>query len=525
MRSIRILGASALLLLLPFGCLAQAPAASDEFAQMKQQIAAQQKQLDEQRRALEAAQAVLDAQQKKLDSLAASRSASALAPTPAAAPAPAAAASDSDNPPFSFRIGGAEFAPGGFMDFATAWRSKNVGSGTATSFAALPMANTTAGRMQEFRSSAATSRLTTTITEHPTKNTLVTGYVELDFVGNQPTSLYVTSNSNTFRMRHFFADVQHGKWEVLGGQAWTLLSPNRSGVSPIPSNVFVGLGEDANYMPGLIWSRPGQVRVAYHPNAHWSIAGSVENPEQYVTTSVTLPAFANGQVDNGTVTSTPNIRPDLVAKAAYDTRVSGKTWHFELGGYSRQFRISPADGKYFSAQGVGGAADAMVEVAKGFRLIATAFYGTGGGRYLVGLGPDFAVGPDGSLSPVRSASGIAGFEYALTPKSQVFAYYADAYFGRNYTGVGPGSYLGFGYPGSASANRQFREPSFGYIHTFWKNPKFGALQLITEYAYLTRAPWSVAAGTPPTANAHMIFNSIRFTLPQAGPREPAPAKK
>jgi len=378
--------------------------------------------------------------------------------------------------------------------------------------------------MQEFRSSAANSRITLTITENPSPNLALMGYLEGDFYGNQPSSLYVTSNSNTLRMRHFYVSVARGKWEVVGGQTWTLLTPNRFAVSPISSNVFVGMGEDSNYMTGLVWGRPGQLRVVYHPNPHWSLAASVENPEQFVTSATTLPASAATQVDNGSLSSTPNLRPDLVAKIAYDTRVSGKAVHFELAGFSRQFRTSPAQGKYSDAQGVGAAADAVVEVAKNFRLIATGFYSSGGGRFLVGLGPDISVGPDGSISPVHAMSGIAGFEYAPNSKSQFFGYYAGAYFDRNYMLAGPGSYLGFGFPGSSSANRQFQEPQFGYYYTYWKNPKYGSLQLITEYAYLTRAPWYVAPGTPSTAHAHMIFGSLRFTLPQGGPREPAPAK-
>jgi hypothetical protein len=228
---------------------------------------------------------------------------------------------------------------------------------------------------------------------------------------------------------------------------------------------------------------------------------------------VALPAFASTQVDNGAVSTTPNIRPDFVAKIAYDTQVSGKALHFELAGFSSQFRTSPAQGKYFDAQGVGGDFDTVLEVAKNFRLIATGFYSSGGGRFAVGLGPDFVVGPDGSLSPVHSMAGVAGFEYAPNAKSQFFGYYGGTYFTRNYTVVAPGSYLGFGFPGSASANRQFQEPSFGYYYTFWKNPRYGALQIISEYAYLTRAPWYVAPGTPSTAHAHMIFSSLRFTLP------------
>ncbi|HEY1217980.1 MAG TPA: hypothetical protein VGF03_03510, partial [Bryobacteraceae bacterium] len=312
---------------------------------------------------------------------------------------------------------------------------------------------------------------------------------------------------------HFWASVQQGKWEVLGGQTWTLITPNRVGVSPVSRDVFVGLGEDSNYLTGLVWGRPGQFRVTYHPDQHWSIAGSIENPEQYVTTAVTLPAFAATQVDNGSVPTAPNVRPDLVAKVAYDTQVSGKALHFELAGLSRQFRVSPSQGTYFGAQGLAGSFNTVLEVAKNFRLIATSFYSSGGGRLLVGLGPDIVVGPNGSISPVHSMSGIAGFEYAPTAKSQFFAYYGGAYFDRNYTVVSPGNYLGFGFPGSSSANRQFQEPMFGYYYTFWKNPRYGALQIITQYSYLTRAPWYVAPGTPHTAYANMVFGSLRFTLP------------
>jgi hypothetical protein len=518
-----------LALLLPVLCLAQRPAQSGDIAKLREQIAAQQKQLDEQRQALEAArkalesaQAALDSQQKMLDRLAAAQGAPAAAPAPSAAapsaqPAASAPEVDAKGRVFStlaFHIGGADFTPGGFMDFATAWRSTNIGSGVATSFAAVPFSNTAAGRMSEFRSSAANSRVGLTITENPTKKLAITGYMEADFYGNQPAGLYVTSNSNTLRMRHFWVNAQQGKWEVLGGQTWTLMTPNRVGVSAVSSNVFVGLGEDSNYLTGLVWGRPGQLRVVYHPNKHWSVAASIENPQQYVTTGTTLPAFAATQVDNGSVPTTPNVRPDIVAKVAYDTQVNGKALHFDLAGFSRQFRASPAQGKYFDAQGVGGSFNTVLEVAKNFRLVANLFYSSGGGRYIVALGPDLVVGPDGSISPVHSMAGVAGFEYAPTPKSQFYGYYGGAYFRRNYTLVSPGNYLGFGFPGSSSsANRQFQEPMFGYYYTFWKSPKYGALQIVTQYAYLTRAPWYVAPGTPSTAHAHMLFGSLRFTLP------------
>ena len=324
------------------------------------------------------------------------------------------------------------------MDFSTVWRSTNIGSGVATSFAAVPFSNTAAGRMQEFRSSAANSRITLTITENPTKNLALTGYLEGDFYGNQPTSLYVTSNSNTWRMRHFWVNVARGKWEVLGGQTWTLLTPNRFAVSPVSSNVFVGLGEDSNYMTGLVWGRPGQLRVTYHPNYKWSIAASIENPEQFVTTATTLPAFAATQVDNGSVSTTPNVRPDIVAKIAYDTQVSGKALHFELAGFSRQFRTSPAPGKYYDAQGVGGSSDAVLEVAKNFRLIATGFTAAAAGATWWGsVRTSSSVPMAPSRRCIRWRASPASSMRPIA-KSQFFAYYGGTYFDRNYTMVSPG---------------------------------------------------------------------------------------
>jgi len=517
------------LFLSPAVCLAQGSAPADDIARLREQIAAQQRQLDDAKKALQAAQAAIDAQQQILNRLVAGQQAqtASIAPhseaaQPSAAPParPAEAGSAEVDvkgkpiSPLSFHIGGADFTPGGFLDFSTVWRSRDIGSGVATSFASVPFANTSAGRMSEFRSSAANSRFTLTVTENPTKNTTVTGYIEGDFYGNQPTSQYVTSNSNTLRMRHFWVNLAFGKWEILGGQTWSLTTPNRVGVSQVSSNVFVGLGEDSNYLTGLVWSRPGQLRAAYHPSSHWALAAAVENPEQYVTTGTTLPAFASTEVDNGSTPATPNARPDITAKAAYDTQVGGKALHFELAGFSRRFRTSPAEGKYFDATGMGGSFTTSLEMAKNFRLIVTAFDGSGGGRYVAGLGPDVVIGPDGSISPVHSTAGIAGFEYAPNPRSQFFAYYGGAYFARNYTLLSPGNYLGFGYPGSSSsANRQFQEPMFGYYYTFRKSPRYGAMQLITQYSYLTRAPWYVAAGSPSTAYAHMVFGSLRFTLP------------
>ncbi|MGH9351341.1 MAG: hypothetical protein ACRD2G_04145, partial [Terriglobia bacterium] len=71
-----------------------------------------------------------------------------------------------------------------------------------------------------------------------------------------------------------------------------------------------------------------------------------------------------------------------------------------------------------------------------------------------------------------------------------------------------------GYTGSpSSANRAIQEGTFGVIQTFWKNEHYGALQLITQYSYLTRAPWYVAPSTPKNANLSEAYANIRYVLP------------
>jgi hypothetical protein len=76
------------------------------------------------------------------------------------------------------------------------------------------------------------------------------------------------------------------------------------------------------------------------------------------------------------------------------------------------------------------------------------------------------------------------------------------------------TYVGYGYPGSPnSANRVINEPTFGFIQTFWKNPKYGALQWINQYSYLERVPWYVAPGSSKNAHLSMVYTDLHYVLP------------
>jgi hypothetical protein len=69
----------------------------------------------------------------------------------------------------------------------------------------------------------------------------VTGYIEGDFSGNDAPNVYQTVNGHTNRLRLYFGDLKRGKWEFLGGQTWSLLTPNRNGLNPIPSDLAITL--------------------------------------------------------------------------------------------------------------------------------------------------------------------------------------------------------------------------------------------------------------------------------------------
>jgi hypothetical protein len=130
------------------------------------------------------------------------------------------------------------------------------------------------------------------------------------------------------------------------------------------------------------------------------------------------------------------------------------------------------------------------------------------------------VRPDGTLSPVHAESTVDGFEYNFK-KTLLFAYYGGTFIRRDFAVDTSGKkpvLVGYGYPGSSNAqNRAIHEPTFGWIQTFWRDPKYGSLSLITQYSYLVRYPWNLATGAPKDAHASMVWVDLRYTLPGSAP--------
>jgi hypothetical protein len=423
--------------------------------------------------------------------------------------------------PLSFSIGDTTFSPLGFVDFTLFTRSTNTTSGIGTGFGGIPFNNTVAGKSSELNMSLQNSRLGFRV-DSKFMGYKILGYVETDFLGNQPTGIFVTSNSDVLRMRNVFVDIQKGAFEILGGQDWSLATPNRKGLSPLPSDIFYTQNMDTNYQAGLVWARQPQLRMVAHPSDNFAIGLSLENPEQYANTYVTFPAaysttLGNEFNNNSNTYSAINTFPDVIVKAAFDGHAGEKIEHIEAGGIVREFKDTlptAANATLVNTNRLveaSGEVNANLEVMKNFRLIANTFFGAGNGRYVgTGLAPDVVVHADGSLSPVHSYSTVDGFETNFTKNDLISVLYGGAYFSRNTAIDATGKPIGFGFNGSTD-NRNIQEITFDYQHTFWKNPNYGALTLITQYSYLLRQPWTINGQT--SAHTNMVWLNLRYTLP------------
>src|SRR5216683_3260216 len=452
-----------------------------ELQDLRSLVQSQMQELESQRATLKAQQLKMEALEEKLHAtpsepvnvpvaapaaISEEAPAGAIGATPrtlsavAGTPAQGAAAEEKPSPLY-FKIGAAEFYPLGFMDMTGFYRTTQLG-GIGSNFGAIAFNNALpAGRISEARFTAQNSRIGLR-THAKFGEADVTGYLEADFLGFLAPNGHDTSNSDSLRMRLYWVDYKRGKFEMLGGQSWSFLTPNRNGLGALPGDLFYSQDVDTNYQLGLTWARQTGIRFILHPTNNWAIGLAFEDPQQTLPSSVILPGYnsANvaypatgaygGQFDTNSSntsntqavnnTNAPNLHPDIILKTAFDAKPGGHQVHFDLAGLMRTFKAvnlldpaSTASNTLSSTIHGGGVAATMnLELIKNFRFIGTGFYSYAGGRYIASTaGPDVIVKPDGTLSGIHSGSGIGGFEYQPNPKTLIYAYYSGAYFGQN----------------------------------------------------------------------------------------------
>jgi len=543
---------------------ATAQASSSDIEQLKKMLLDQQRQIDELRRALSAKSetpvksetpAKIETPEPSVAKEAAPAvsypksgevasttpivpSAPVVGPPIFNSPLPSPQKPDDSSSPLQLKIGDAYITPVGFMDMTAVSRSTNPGSGIGTNFGSIPYGNVQAGALTETRLSIQNSRLGMRI-DALVKGMKVLGYWESDFlgqIGSPPNGgLAVSSNPYVFRLRLYWVDVTRGKFEFLAGQSWSMMTPNRKGISPLPGDIFYSQDIDVNYQLGLTWGRIPGFRGVFHPNDKVAFGVSLENSEPYVGganggSAVTLPALVGaanatsgavlgGQINNGSsVISSAALAPDIIAKLAFDPN---SRFHFEIDGVEIANKFAnPASTPAFQTNtkvGGGGSINLNVALTKNFRLLTNNFWSDGGGRYIFGEAPDFIIRGNGSLSLVHSASTVTGFE-ATAGKTLFYGYYGGVYVGKNLAYDSNGTTkIGYGPISSDGQNKAIQEITFGTNTTLAKDAKWGALNLMFQYSYLQRNPWLAAVGAPTNAHVDMGFINLRYTLPGSAP--------
>jgi hypothetical protein len=542
----------------PYGLAQEQPAGQvspAEISDLKTQLAEQQKQIEQLRSMLIEQKKLLDerasdrAKPANLGQVASTAPVVPVAPSiapplgsfaiPSAVrpPAPPQGPTTNDAPgPLQIKIGDSSIIPIGFMDMTSVSRSTNPGTGIGTNFGSIPYGNTQLGSLTETRLSPQNSRIGMRI-DTGYKGVNILGYWESDFLGQigaPPNgAIAVTSNSYPLRLRLYWVNVNKGHFEFLAGQSWSLLTPGRTGISPLPGNIFYSQDIDVNYQAGLVWGRIPGFRGTWHFNDNKAaFAVALENSEPYVgggnggsafvcpaaicgTPNAVSGAVLSGQINNGaSVISAAALHPDIIAKLAFDP---SKKFHIEIAGVEITNKISnPASTPPFQTStkaGGGGSLNINFEAAKNVRIFLNNYWSAGGGRYIFGQAPDFIIRANGNLSLVRSGSTVSGFE-ATAGKTLIYGYYGGVYIGRNLARDANGTTLiGYGPISSDGQNRTIQEATFGTNTTLAKDPKWGALNLMFQLSYLQRNPWLAAAGAPTNAHLWMGFFNFRYTLP------------
>ena len=523
---------------------ANPPAATSEIEQLKQMLLEQQRQINELKLKLGMpvnAHPALGEVASTKPMVTPPPAAPAFAPEPApAAPTTTATAPQPDDSkmPLSLKLGDTYISPVGFMDMTMVSRSTNPGSGIGTNFGSIPYGNTQAGSLTETRLSPQNSRIGLRFDAPDVKGWNVLGYWESDFlgqIGSPPNGgLAVSSNPYVFRLRLYWVDVTKGKFEFLAGQSWSLLTPGRSGISPLPGDIFYSQDIDVNYQAGLVWGRIPGYRLVYHPSDKVAFGIAFENSEPYVgggnggsgatlpaaisttaTTGSTQGSVLGGQINNGnSVISAAALAPDIIAKLAFDP---SKRFHVEFAGVEIANKIAyPGANTTFPTStkvGGGGSVNLNFELAKGLRLVTNNYWSDGGGRYIFGQAPDFIIRANGTPSLVHSGSTVTGLE-VTAGKTQYYAYYGGVYIAKNMALDANGTTkIGYGPISSDGQNRAIQEITFGSNTTLMRDVKWGALNLMFQYSYLQRNPWLVATGAPDSAHLSMGFFNFRYTLP------------
>src|SRR3954466_6811208 len=120
--------------------------------------------------------------------------------------------------PSSIRYKGLSFTPGGFLEGAFVFRTRNENADINDTYTGVPLNGSTNSKLSEFRGSARDSRVSL-LFEGSSRKTQLSGYFEMDFLGAAPTANYVQTSAFTPRLRQAWLQIKRPSgWTFTGGQ-------------------------------------------------------------------------------------------------------------------------------------------------------------------------------------------------------------------------------------------------------------------------------------------------------------------
>lgn len=506
-----------------------------EIQALREQVEALQRRLDAQSAAQQQTKAEADAAAAKAAAAQAHADAAAAA-VPAQVQTQVQSAVEAAKPKTDkiyFR--GVTITPGGFLEAASVYRSRNTNNDITTSFGSIPYNNSPMGQTKQLVFTPRQSRVQALVEGDPNPDTHLKFYLEMDFQGAAQTANSRETNSYNPRLRHLFGSID---WDDLGlhflaGQAWSLVTLNSQGI--IARNEVTPPTVDGQYMPGFDWARQPQVRLVKDFDKQVWLGLSLENPQTtFYTGANPFPADVHltyqvpgtGTGYNTANNYSLNHIPDVVAKIAVDPMVADREIHLEAYGlYSAYYeRLNYAN---VNTSGGGAGAGLIVPLMpKVLDFQVSGLAGKGIGRYGASQLTEVTFDPSGKIQPIHEIIAMAGLTLHATPTFDLYLFAgeekesAQPYNLTSATGVVTA--YGYGNPlysntgcvsetavGACVGNARLVEQG---TTGFWYKPyigSFGMIRLGLQYSHTELQAFSGKGGAP-TAIDNIVFASFRY---------------